>query len=257
MIDALKLLLNLELALALTTLYFDPFRSLHKRNWYTSCECGDQLWFPQTWGDVPPSHWQIWWVGFRSVSAQRSSNVFIMPLFGKWMVVVLSDIALSPQADLDTWVSPLTWSLMMTALTWKVLKNSWVLKSSPFPAVLIRVYMWPSTTVRVERRLNCEQERWVQCSVTLELYNVNVCLILTWFFFSTPSRSPILCPLSPPFFPSLLCLGNRLFFVSCLNYLSSVCLFPHFFFSSFSCLVPLQRNVMLWWPNNREGLMAY
>ncbi len=88
--------------------------------------------------------------------------------FANERVVVLSDIGrLSPQADLDTWVSPLTWSLTMTALTWKVLKNSWVLKSSPFPAVLIRVYMWLSTTVRVERRLNCERERWVQCSVTL------------------------------------------------------------------------------------------
>lgn len=91
---------------------------------------------------------------------------------------------LSPQADLDTWVWPLTWSLMMTALTWKVLKNSWVLKSSLFPAVLTRVYMWPSTIVRVGRRLNCEQERWVQRSLTQQLsVSLNVWFNSLFFFY--------------------------------------------------------------------------
>ncbi len=297
MIDTLKLLLNSELALALMTLYFEPlFRSLHKRNWYTSCECGDQLWFPQTWRDVPPSHWQIWWVGFRWFPLLGQVMLcWKCHCFANERVVVLSDIGrLSPQADLDTWVSPLTWSLTMTALTWKVLKNSWVLKSSPFPAVLIRVYMWLSTTVRVERRLNCERERWVQCSVTLgqgclnsvlegqcpaefrsnlpqhtcrevssmpsksliswfrcvwlglELNSAghrpsrtesghpcsraySVCLIFNMDFLFYPLQ--ITNPLSPIptfLFPSLLCQGNRGFF--CLNYISSVCLFPPTFF---------------------------
>ncbi len=186
------------------TLYFEPlFRSLHKRNWYTSCECGDQLWLPQTWRDVPPSHRQIWWVGFPLWD--QVMLCWKCHCLASEMVFVLSDIGLSPQVDLDTWVSPLTWSLTMTALTWKVLKNSWVLKSSPFPAVLIRVYMWPSSTVRVEGRLNCEQERWVQCSVTLEQgcpnsvlkgqcpaeFRSNLPQHASWNISSMPSKSSI------------------------------------------------------------------
>lgn len=147
----------------------------------------------------------------------------------------------------------------MTALTWRVLKNSWVLKSSPFPAVLTRVYMWPSTIVRVGRRLNCEQERWVQRSLTQQLsVSLNV-----WFNFLflllTDHQSFV--PYPHLFFPSLLCIGNRGKF--CLNYI--FCLSsssPNFFFF-LSCLVPPQG---MWcckgtiidkdsWPN--KGLLHW
>lgn len=118
------------------------------------------------------------------------------------------DLLICSQVDSDTWVLPLTWSPTMTALTWRVLKNSWVLRSSLFPAVLTRVYMWPSTTVKVGRRSNCEQERWVQTSSILALlqsyrfsdaFNIfDVCvlwlMLICDFLFSTLYRSPILLP---------------------------------------------------------------
>lgn len=84
------------------------FRSLHKRNWYTSCECSDQLRFPQTRGDVPPSHWQIRWVRFcfGLDLALRSSNVAFetacSPSSGFERVAVLMTHSFSPHRPIWT-----------------------------------------------------------------------------------------------------------------------------------------------------------
>ncbi len=132
MIDTLKLL-NSELALALMTLYFEPlFRSLHKRNRYTSCECGDQLWLPQTWRDVPPSHRQIWWVGFPLWD--QVMLCWKCHCLASEMVFVLSDIGLSPQVDLDTWVSPLTWSLTDDRFNLKGIEEQLGTEIKPIPS---------------------------------------------------------------------------------------------------------------------------
>lgn len=97
----------------------------------------------------------LYWLLLFSCAASFFAKICYRPKNSHDKTIIFNHVLII-QAVLDTWGSPSTSSLTMTASTWKGSRSSLERRSSPSLASLTRAYMWQSTTVRVVKKSSHE-----------------------------------------------------------------------------------------------------